>query len=1011
VAVVLPNGPEAAVAILAVAAAAVCVPLDPNFAADEWRRYLGELRPAVLLTHADMESACRIVAHNLGIPVVDIVLWPAKDVGAFDPLRLGTQASTSVEVPSPDDNAFLLLTSSTTSNPKIVPLTHGNVCRSAFNMSSVLQLRPRDRSLQVLSLFYSHGLVSGLLAALMAGSSAVCAPRFDPNTFFRWLKEFRVTWYMAVPTMHRALLSAAVAQRESLQKCSLRLIRSGSAPLSEKLFHDLEAMFGVPVIASYGMTEAGTIAANPIARRVPGSVGRPMGVEVAVLDENGKHLPPDHQGEIALHGPTVTRGYENDPIATKLAFRDGWFRTGDLGYFDRDGYLFIVGRAKEVIKRGGQQISPGEVEDALLKHPDVVEAAVFPIWHDRLGEEVAAAVVLRPDVKVSAQKLRVFASERLSAFKVPGPIHIVPEIPKGPGGKIKRSELAAALSIASPGARGERGGHSVPPRSELERQLAKIWADLLALDEVKLDQDVFTLGADSITVTQALFRLRATFGIDLTLKDIFEAPTVAALAARFRSSGKNRSCGLPTDIGRAKKSGPRRASILQEQVLKIGRAFPELPQFILPFAYRLRGRLNVAALDQSLAALIRRHQSLHTAFEWRGKAVRAHVTPQTNNDSILAVEDIAASVPARNERAKALVHKTAELVAESEALTALDTGSAPILRARLLRLGTNDHLLLLTLHEVIVDGWSVQVLMEELSELYEALSAGRQPALSKPELQYSDFAHWQRRWIRTDAATQQVAYWNEHLKDAPPVFSASSNGGGGLLAARVAEEEIHFSNELADRLRTLSHSAGATLFMTLLTGFKALLLARSGRQDICIATAVANRSQPGLERLVGPVANTAIIRTRIDADLSFEEALGRVRSSVLETCARQDLPFKIVASHLSEAGGLNPASLIQVFFVFQNALRSPLKLPGVAVRPFSGHERGQVMPIDPSWLRVTLRETPSGITGSCRYRPELLGRAGFKHWVADYTRILTKAAKNQRTSLGRLADCSNEQMR
>jgi acyl-CoA synthetase (AMP-forming)/AMP-acid ligase II/acyl carrier protein len=1004
VAVVLPDGPEAAVAILAVAAAAVCVPLNPSFTADEWRRYLGDLRPAVLLTRADMESACRTVAHSLGIPVVDLMLWPTKDLGAFDPLRSGTQAGASAELPSPDDDAFLLLTSSTTSNPKIVPLTHGNVCRSAFNASSVLQLRPRDRSLQVLPLFYAHGLVTGLLAALVAGSSAVCAPGFDPSTFFRWLKKFQVTWYMAVPAMHRALLSAAVGQHESLQNCSLRLIRSGSAPLSPELLHDLETVFGVPVIGTYGMTEAGQITANPIARRMPGSVGRPAGVEIAILDEDGKHLPRGHQGEIALRGPTVTRGYENDPIATKLAFRNGWFRTGDLGYFDRAGYLFIVGRAKEVIKRGGQQIAPGEDEDALLKHPGVVEAAVFPIRHHRLAEDVAAAVVLRPGVKVSAQKLRIFARERLAAFKVPGPIHIVPEIPKGPGGKIRRGELAAALSITSPGARGERGCNLVPPRSELESQIAKIWADLLEVDDVELDQDVFTLGADSITVTQALLRLRTWFGVDLTLKDVFEAPTVAALAARFNASKKDRSCSQPTDIARAKRRGPRPVSILQEQVLKIERAFPGIPQFILPFAYRLWGRLNVAALDRSLAAVVRRHESLRSAFAWRGESVLALIKPPANIDSILTAEDFAVSMAAGDDRAKALLLKKAELVAQSDALTALDTGSAPLLRARLLRLSAEDHLLLLTLHEVSVDGWSVQILMEELSELYEAFSTERQPALPEPELQFPDFAHWQRRWISGDAATKQLTYWKEHLRDATPVFSANCDRRGGLLAARVAEEEIHLSNHLAGRLSTLSHSNGATLFMTLLTGFKALLLARSGRNDICVATTVANRSQPRLERLIGPVANTAIIRTRIDADLSFEEALSRVRCSVLETCARQDLPFKVLAARLSEEDGLRPASLIQLFFVLQNAFRSPLKLPDVVVRPFFP-ERQRAMPIDPSWLRLTFRETPSGITGACRYKHELLERAGFKHWVADYKTILTKAVANPRISLGRLADC------
>src|SRR5262249_50866607 len=298
----------------------------------------------------------------------------------------------------------------------------------------------------------------------------------------------------------------------------------------------LNALFGVPVIDTYGMTEAASqIAANPVARPRPGSVGQPAGPEIAIMDGAGRQLPIGKHGEIALRGPTITRGYDNDPVATELAFRDGWFRTGDLGYFDEDGYLFIVGRIKDIINRGGQKVAPSEVEQALLSHPDVVDAAAFSMPHERLGEDVGAAVVLRRDAKVSASELRDFARERLARFKVPGLIHIVPEIPKGPAGKIKRDQLVAALSIAPPRPRGERDGQFVAPRSDLESQLASIWTELLERSRIGIDEDVFAVGADSITVTQMLSRLRARFGIELSIKDIFNAPTVAALAARIES--------------------------------------------------------------------------------------------------------------------------------------------------------------------------------------------------------------------------------------------------------------------------------------------------------------------------------------------------------------------------------------------------------------------------------------------------------------------------------------------
>jgi len=294
--------------------------------------------------------------------------------------------------------------------------------------------------------------------------------------------------------------------------------------------------------------------------------------------------------------------------------------------------------------------------------------------------------------------------------------------------------------------------------------------------------------------------------------------------------------------------------------------------------------------------------------------------------------------------------------------------------------------------------------MEEVSELYAAFTARRQAQLPEPALQFSDFARWQRRWSTSGTATRQFAYWKEHLREPSPVFPADGDLGPSLLSSRIAHEPIHVSNDLVARLSALSRSQGGTLFMTLLAGFKALLLARSGRNDICVATAMANRSQLRTERLIGPLENTTLIRTRIDADLSFQEALSRVRDSVLEAYARQELPFDILAARLAEEEGLDPASLIQVFFVLQNAFPRPLKLHDVAVRSFAYWEGQPVLPIDRTWLTVMLKETPSGITGSCGYKNDLFEPNTLQHWIADYKMILAKAAASPETSLSRLAD-------
>jgi len=1010
VAVVLPGGPEAAVAMIAVAAGAVCVPLNPGFTDDEYQRYFGELHLAALLTHAHSNSVSRRAAHALGIPVIEIVTRPHDGAGAFSIVGEAPQHAADDEFASGGDDAFMLLTSGSTSRPKTVPLTHASVCLSACNVGAALELGSRDRLLSVLPLFHGHGLISGLLAALAAGSSVVCTPGFDARAFFGWLTEFRPTWYTAVPAIHQAILREADPRNEAARRSSLRLVRSASTSLAHDVLGGLEALFGVPVIDTYGMTEAATqIAANPLQRRKPGSVGRPAGPEIAILDSEGRRLPAGKRGEIALRGPTITRGYDNDAAATASAFRDNWFRTGDLGYLDAEGYLFIVGRIKEIIHKGGQKVAPAEVEGALLGHPDVIDAAVFAVPHGRLGADVAAAVVLRHDAKVSAERLREFARERLAGFKVPGLIRIVPEIPKGGGGKIKRGELAAAFSRTPPAA-DKPGVEPVAPRSELEAQLAGIWADLLDIDQVGVDQDVLALGVDSLAMTQMILRLEERFGVDFSFEDIFDAPTVAALALRVESAKKRATDPLPSSsdptmaTACVKADGPQPVSIVQERMLRIERKLPGLPQFNLPFAYRLQGPLNVPALERSLADVARRHASLRTVFAWRDEVPIALVMPDVDVESILIVKDLAAGSGASSARARELLLTKAKLEAQQAALEPIDMNHAPLLRAYLFRLDAKDHVLLLVVHDIIIDGWSMVIFMEELSELYSASIGGRMAELPEPGLQFSEFARWQRQWSTSAAANRQYAYWKGRLDKVSSPFTTPKVNIGGELTSRVMEEPFQLSDDLVARLRGLSHSRGVTLFMSLLAGFKTLLLLRSGRSDICVATLMANRAQLRRERVIGPFATTTLIRTQIDADLTFNEALHRVREAVLAAYARQELPFDIIAARLAEETGLSPASLVQIYFVLQVAFRRPPKLPDVTVRPFGYQEGRTAMPIDRAWLSITLKETSSGITGICGHKNDLFKPDTVQDWIAGYTAILAKAAANPNKELGRLAD-------
>lgn len=452
VAIVLPNGPEMAACFLAVAAGATTAPLNPAYRDAEFEFYLNDLGAKALICAADDATPARGVAERLGIPVVELRVAPGSPAGSFDLDMLGTATASNGGFAAPDDIALVLHTSGTTSRPKIVPLSQRNICASAHHIAEALSLSAGDRCLNIMPLFHIHGLIAAVLSGLSAGGSVFCTPGFNALKVFAWLDEAAPTWYTAVPTMHQAILSRADRNRDIITRRPLRFIRSSSSSLPPQVLHELETVFGAPVVEAYGMTEAAhQMASNPLPPRVrkPGTVGIAAGPEIAVMDNDGRLLPQGTVGEIVIRGANVTDGYENNPKANAEAFVDGWFRTGDQGVIDADGYLTITGRIKELINRGGEKISPREVDEALMDHPAVAQVVTFALPHAKLGEEVAAAVVLRDGVRTSDHELRTFLAARLADFKIPRKIVFLEEIPKGATGKLQRIGLAEKLGLTA----------------------------------------------------------------------------------------------------------------------------------------------------------------------------------------------------------------------------------------------------------------------------------------------------------------------------------------------------------------------------------------------------------------------------------------------------------------------------------------------------------------------------------------------------------------------------------
>ena len=457
VAIVLTNGPEMATCYMACASGTTSAPLNPAYRADEFEFYLSDLNAKVLIVEQASSSPAIAVAQKLGVRVVDLLVAEGAPAGSFtlQPREASQAAPAAVAMTrggysEAGDIGMVLHTSGTTSRPKIVPLSVGNLCASASHIRHTLQFTPADIGLNIMPLFHIHGLIAGVLAPLSAGSQVFCTPGFNALKFFGWMDEAHPTWYTAVPTMHQAIVTRAKGNVDVIKRNPLRFLRSSSSSMPPQVIAELEAIFGSPLIESYGMTEAThQMASNPLPPKVrkPGTVGVAAGPEVAIMGLDGEMLGADAVGEIVIRGPNVTAGYENNVTANEEGYFNGWFRTGDQGMRDADGYLSITGRLKEIINRGGEKVSPREVDEIIMDHPAVNQVVCFGMPHPKLGEEVAAVVVLVEGAQATEREIQDFVSKRAADYKVPKKILFMDEIPKGATGKLQRIGLAQKLGL------------------------------------------------------------------------------------------------------------------------------------------------------------------------------------------------------------------------------------------------------------------------------------------------------------------------------------------------------------------------------------------------------------------------------------------------------------------------------------------------------------------------------------------------------------------------------------
>ena len=994
VAVVIDNGPEMATAFVGIASVAVCAPLNPSYTRDELEFYLSDLGVAAVVVPADKATPAREIAGAMDLKVISLEVGERDLPGLF---RLSGEKSASAAPseapPAADDVALILHTSGTTSRPKIVPIRHRNITISAANIVSSLALAGDDRCLNVMPLFHIHGLVCAVLASLRAGAGVVCSPGFHLANFFDWLDKFKPSWYTAVPTMHQAVLSRAHEHTGTVSQATLRFVRSSSAALPPTTLQALSDLFGCPVIEAYGMTEgAHQIASNPLTSGAvkPGTVGLAAGSEVAIMNEDGAVLTQGETGEIVIRGANVVDGYENNPDANASSFTDGWFRTGDQGWIDEQGYITISGRLKEIINRGGEKISPREVDEALSKHPAVAVAVAFAVPHPTLGEEVGAAIVLKSGEMATVASIRAHARQHLAYYKVPRHVVIVAEIPKGPTGKLQRIGLAEKLGITSGGAK--KGTASLGferSQSPLMAAVTGLWMRALGRDQIEPEEDFFELGGDSLQLVELATEVSQCFGVDFPLETAFgTASTISGMVAEIENRRGAGATPSPQTIPVMSRDDPAPASFEQEAFWIGARIFRGEPIYNMASAIRLEGALDHEALEQALAAVLERHDILRTVLKMEdGALVQEILSAEPVQLSPLAV----AGTTATEREANAIV------AARSTVQSPFDMSGSPPVRLTLLRLSERDHILVATIHHSTADGWSRNIFFSDLLMSYDRIVTGEGKVPAAHGIRYGDYARWQRRRWDDGGFAGNLEYWRRHMEDEPEALALSE--GGADADWHGGARTFTLSPDQTDSLCALSRGRQGTLYMTLLAVFHLLVQRHTGQRDSVIGTLMANRALAEIRNVIGCFSRILPFRMRLEGDPTFFELLDQVRATTLGAYPHQGMPPSKLISELRPGLMQNLGSPFPVWFQLRNfAAVAARHIDGLSVRPFE-FDSG----ICEADLHASFIETEESLTGTFAYKTGLFDEAEIARLADEYKGLLEAVTKSPERPISRLS--------
>ncbi|MFP2930363.1 amino acid adenylation domain-containing protein, partial [Pyxidicoccus sp. 3LG] len=934
---------ELVVAILGILkAGGAWVPMDPSYPVERLTYMLRDCAAPVLVTTEAIADELPSGGEQLVLLDAEAALISARPTSAPESLT------------GAGNLAYIIYTSGSTGRPKGTLLQHRGLCNTGLTAAREHGFRPDSRVLQYAA-FGFDASVAEVFGALLAGATLVLAPRerLMPGTPLRTLlREESVTAVTLTPSV--------LAQLEPEDFPTLETLLSAGEACTPEL---VERWGGrVRLLNAYGPTEV-TVCATLSEPMRPGArltIGRPWAnVRVYVLDAALRPVPPGVPGELCVDSVGLARGYLGQPDLTAERFIPSPFaaapgarlyRTGDKARWLADGSLEYLGRIDQQVKLRGFRIELGEVESALLSNPSVREA-VATVREDAPGDRrLVAYVVAGEGATLDVAALRQSLGQRLPEHMVPAAIAVLEKLPLTPNGKVDRKALPSLE-----GGPQSQTREYVAPRTPMEQQLAAMWADLLHVERVGVHDDFFELGGHSLLATQLVTRLRAVFGVELPLRELFEAPTLAAFAPRVEQA--TRSLAVPP-LEPVSRTSPLPLSFAQQRLWFLDQLLPGDTQYNLPAALRLQGPLDVTALERTFEALLLRHETLRTTFEATPEGPVQVIAPQATQP-LTRVE--LSALPDEHREAEAL------RVAQEEALRPFDLGTGPLMRATLLRLGAEEHVLLVTLHHIVSDAWSVGVLIREVGAMYGAFARGSLPQLAPLPIQYADYAVWQRGGLQGDALESQLSYWRKQLSGASRALELPTDRPRPAVQTNHgATQYSRLPRELTEALEALGQREGATPFMVLLAAWQLVLSRYSGQDDLCVGSPIAGRTRAETEGLIGFFVNTLVLRTRLGGASTFRELLGRVREVALGAYAHQDVPFEKLVEELKPERDLSRSPLFQVMLSLQNTPEQELRLPGLTARPFG-------KPSDTARFDLLLNfdQEPDGLLASLSYNTDL----------------------------------------